>query len=736
MKNDNRGATMTHMHGDFSPKQRSIAFGPQVGRQLLLRVAMPLIMCLSIWNIPATAQVQKRDPSALDEIVVTAQKREERLKDVPISISVLGGKVLDHSSFTSVNDALNTVPGVSLSPAVQGSGSLIQIRGAGAPSPTYGGPSTVAYYIDSVPFGLTRSALLPNPPSFDMQRVEVLRGPQGTLYGANAENGVVRVLTNDADLNSFGASARTLLSNTTYGGVNYGGDLAINVPIVEGKLAVRGVVDYQNLSGWVDSPIGSDNNTSNQRSYRLKVNAQPTEELFIGLSAWVVHNDFGAFNESTDQRTVEAIIPEPISTDWNSYALKIAYDFHNFTVTNTASLFKYRDENIFDLGKYPTGAPLGTPFFNQFRSKVFSNELLISSAPNVSWRWTAGMFYRDDTERGFATLPFLLRPIANTDNSKSFAVFGQVGRRFLKDQFEWTLGVRYFHDKVSTQNLQLEGFPPIPAGHAEASFSPVTPRAVLTWYPNKDITAYASYSEGVRSGLPQTTTVILIDPNFPPVKPDKLHNYEIGGKADLLNRLVSLDAALYYIKWKDVQQSIIVPFGSFPVGALINGPSASGMGIDLAATVRPLEGLELSVSGGWNDLKMDGEVLSAGALLFRKGDRLNYSPDLTGTIAGAYEFQLGGDYRGRFMTSYNYISTQKSYFVSGGIASFNTGDPSINLRTTFSVLFPAHWTATLFADNLTNNYGALPTYGYHTLTGQTDYRPRPRTIGLQVDFKY
>src|SRR6202035_2278669 len=127
------------------------------------------------------AKPQNGHQNELEEVVVTAQKREERLHDVPISMSVLGGRELDQSSFQGVTDALNTVPGVATTTSLLSGGTQIEMRGVTAGGPTFTGSSTSAYYLDSVPFGFVKSAILPDPNVYDLQRIEVLRGPQGTL---------------------------------------------------------------------------------------------------------------------------------------------------------------------------------------------------------------------------------------------------------------------------------------------------------------------------------------------------------------------------------------------------------------------------------------------------------------------------------------------------------------------------------------------------------------------------
>ena len=191
-----------------------------------------------------TDQASQRTADQLEQIIVTAQKRQERLQDVPISIAVLGGKDLDTSTYQGVTEALTAVPGVAAVTDGQGGGTFISVRGVSAASYLFSGSSPVAYYLDSIPFGLVDSAIAPDTNAYDLERVEVLRGPQGTLYGANALNGVVRVLTHDADLDQFELKGRTSGSSTEDGGGNYRGDVAINMPIVEGKVAARAVVEH------------------------------------------------------------------------------------------------------------------------------------------------------------------------------------------------------------------------------------------------------------------------------------------------------------------------------------------------------------------------------------------------------------------------------------------------------------------------------------------------------------
>jgi iron complex outermembrane receptor protein len=707
----------------------------------------------SLWNRFRVAQVDQRASAStptvekgnelasgdkrvlLEEVLVTAQKREERLKDVPISISVLGGQDLDKSTFQGVTDALNTVPGVAATTSLLSGGTEIVMRGVTAGAPTFTGQSTVAYYMDSVPFGLIKSAFLPDPDVYDLQRIEVLRGPQGTLYGASAENGVVRILTNDANASAFELKARTLLSTTDGGGGNYGGDMAINVPVIDGKLALRAVVDYQNLRGWINSPVETHVNDAELRSYRIKANAQPTEALSIGLSAWSTRDRYGAPSASTDDRIISAVIPEPISTDYDTYAFKFGYQFADVLLSSATSYLDYANEGTLDLGVYHIGIPPGFAVFSDFYSNVFSEEMNLSSAPNSSWHWTAGAFYRDGTDRTYQTVPAIV-VTHHRYGSESYAVFGELGRRFVSDQLEWTLGVRYFHDAVFIENFYPNAILTVPPARTTASFNSTTPRAVLTWYPNSELTVYASYSEGFRSGLPQDAGSPEAALGFPATKPDKLYNYEIGAKADLLNKRLSIDSAVYYIDYKDIQQLLTVPIGhGLSASTLVNGQSASGVGVDFSVTARPLDALKLGLTFSWNGLTMDADVFSGTAILFSKGDRLNYSPKFTGGASADYTMRFGAGFEGRLSVSGNYTSKQTEHLLNGAIGTVvNTGNPLLVGHAALSVYSPKHWSAGLFVDNFNNNYGAVPAFGFPV--AEQSPRLRPRTMGVQFDYSF
>lgn len=673
-----------------------------------------------------SAGVETPEENQLSEIVVTAQKREQKLKDVPISMSVLSGSDMDKSTAQGVNEMLNQMPGVVVPQTDLQGMTQVAVRGVVAGQSYIGGASSVAYYLDSVPYGFVRNAQAPDANAYDLERVEVLRGPQGTLYGANAQAGVVRVLTHDADLDSFDLKARTTFSNTDRGGENYRADAAVNVPLIEDKLAARAVVSYADLSGWVDRPARNNLNDAQLRTYRLKLNAQPTDRLSLGLSTWRERDEFGGPATGNDAGRSLSTIPEPIIASYDASALTAGYQFSGFSVSSMTSYLDYEHDLTNDLISF-VGSPLGLLVTQD--SSVVAQELLLSSTGAGPWRWSGGAFYRKANDHWWQIVGTDSATIlAWKDSSESYALFGEISRRFFNDRFEWTLGLRQFEDKVRTRK---EVATPPPSELSD-SFSATTPRVVLSWFPNRDLTAYVSYSEGFRSGMPQYYAITQSAPSIPAVKPDKLHNYEVGAKGNLFANRVTFDAAVFYIDWQDVQQTLSVPYpekeGAY-IGAQINGISASGVGFEVALTARPVDAVSVGASVGWNDLTFDEAVLSGGGTRFEKGSRLPGSSEYTAAAFANYTFAIR-DWTAEISISGNYTTEQ---CVAGlSLGEILCGDSLLTARTAFAVRGADHWTASLYADNLTDEGGVAQPY----ITPEWSARPRPRTFGLQLEYRF
>jgi iron complex outermembrane recepter protein len=663
----------------------------------------------------------------MEEVFVTAQKREERLQDVPVSIAVLGGEQLDNVRSAGLLETLSGTPGLTARDNAQGSTTALSVRGVAAALPLFRGASPIGFYLDSVPFGLVRSAAVPDANPFDLDRVEVLRGPQGTLYGASSLNGVVRVLTKDADLDDFEFKGRALTSSTDKGGTNYRADAAVNAPIIDGRLAARVVVGYEERSGWIDAPSRKDVNDSAIENVRLKLKGQVTDALTVGLTAWRSRTELGAPSIANDQLRKTYDDQEPNDTDFDAYSFTADFELSSLTVSSATSYMEFSSDSVLSLAPYDDP----NPFDTDLSGKVFSQELLVNSAAEGDWRWSLGAFYRKAEESLFQ----LYAGNDNTDESESLAFFGQVTRVLLDDKLDVSVGLRHFEDEVSNEDHPGPVNTTPPYYHVSDKFDKVTPKATVTFHPNTDVSIYASYGEGFRSGFSQLGNVARIAPQFRPMGPDSLKNYEVGTKANLAEGLVALEAAALFMDWRGTQQivGVIADDGitSFPAG--VNAGKVDGWGFDVSLRVHPLDGLDLGVNYSWNDLAFRTPVLSGGEVLFAEGMRPTGSAEETVGGFVTYSAEARNGWGGRFETSANYNSAITEVSLVDGVPTTESGQPILLVRSSLSLVSPYQWVVTAFVDNLTN------TNHYQSRNFAIDEwksRVRPRTIGLEFSYHF
>lgn len=719
-------------------------------------IAMPVLAQTNVQRTDAadnvgTSDNRRQQSRFVEEIVVTAQRREERLVDAPLSVAVVDGEQLDSSNGQGLAEALSRVPGVVNAVGLSGgsnrlgaSAGAVIIRGV-APVASVGG-GTTAYYLDSVPWGFVNSAATPDANAYDMERLEVLRGPQGTLFGASALNGVVRVLTRKPNLDEFEFKARTSISGTHGGSENYHADAAMNVPIVEGKLAARAVVGFQDLSGWLDNVNEKDANDTQVDNYRLRIAAEPTDHLTLGLQAWISRTDVGAPSNSPNGKTRPSSIDERAALDFNLYGFNVGYDFDAFTFTSATSYIDF--ENV---GRFDYRPLTGADYFQNavFASEVFAQEFALSSTGNGDWRWSLGAIYRDVEDKNLllrtvaatgAFAPGYLAPTIDRRTSESYAVFGELTRLFLDRQFELTVGLRQFHDETEFTEVSnrtvASGVPAEGLVHSTGEFDHLTPRLVAAWHPSPNATLYASYGEGFRSGLSQSAAAATR--GYAPAEPDELRNFEVGYKASAWGGRLNIETAAYYVDWQNVLQNLQVVLSTTPLiigPAVVNAGSVSGLGFEAGASVDVVDGLTFSGSVSWNDLEFDDDVFDGAAIIYAKGARLQYSPEYTLAAAVDYEFLLGDGFDGHVSISANYVPEQSSV---AGPTYRSIVEEAMIARASFTLSASDHWAAALFVENLTDEEAIAhdPFNSLITPPGAWDNYQRPRTIGLQVEYRY
>lgn len=728
-----------------------------------------LIVALLLAASPAALQAQSEVRDYNEPIVVTAQKREELLIDVPQSVSVVSGETLENIQARNIQDYLKLVPGLQLTQSTAGFGRLV-LRGVN----TGGVASTVAVYQDETTFGsssgLVNGAILAGDfDTFDIERIEVLRGPQGTLYGASSMGGVLKYVTREPDPEAFEVRARGNLEITKGGDESYMGSAVVNVPLGQ-KLAFRASGFYRDFGGYIDS-IGVDGSDVEQsindsRSYggRAALLFRPSETLSIKLTSYLQNIKTGASNAvDADPVTGEPLygnlvqsqfVPETTDVRYRLYSGVVDLDlgFANLVSATSYSTLAQRFQS--DLTPQFGGlieAIFAVP--NDFAQgqltnvKRFSQELRLQSAPSEGFEWLVGAYYTrekgvidqtfDALEPGTQTpitgLPLLGVATVNS-RYREIAGFANATIHF-GERFDLTFGGRYSGNKQRANQVSdgvLAGGPNVlpdtPSSENVFTFS-VAPQFEVSDH----ATVYARVAKGFRPGGPN-----ILAPGAPDelrsYASDSLISYEFGIKAETANRRFAIDIAAFHIDWKDIQV-----FGQIEnFGLNFNGGRAENNGAEFTATVRPTDGLNISFNGAYTDAKLkDDTPALVGGL---SGDRLPFTP----------KFSIGAnaDYRWA-------LSDRASAFLGGSIrslskqpAGFDLAYVTANGRQRYLDAYEVvdmqagvefgRYAVELYAKNLTNSAGqtSFEEPGNVPLGAAGAGIIRPRTFGISLTAGY
>jgi len=626
-------------------------------------------------------------PVAVEELIVTAQKREQALIEVPQSISVVSGSTLETLQATSFSDYVKLVPGLQVVQSNPGNARLV-IRGVN----TGGVASTVGVYVDETPFGsstgLANGAILAGDfDTFDVARVEVLRGPQGTFYGANSLGGVLKFVTNEPSFDGPEMRGRANVETTKGGGESYGLVGVLNMPFGD-TVAVRASGSYRDNAGFIDSigTAGSDvqKDINDGRSYggRASLLFRPVETLSLRLSAVVqnIETDAPTLVEA-DPDTLEPLYGELSQSQFVPQFSDVNYRVYNATASadlgfaDLISSTSYstqkqslRDDYTFNLGGL-IQAIFGVP--NEFlleqntNLKKITQEIRLSSKGDGAFEWLVGGYYNKEdglirqnfravepgTFTDIAGLP-LLGAVQLPSNYEEFAVFGNVTAHF-GEQFHVDLGGRWSRNEQSaaqTGDGVLAGGPQsFTSSSSEEVFTySVAPRFELS----ENASIYARVAKGFRPGGPN-----VVPPAAPPSVPrsydsDSVMSYEAGVKAETADRRLSFDVAVFHIDWKDIQ--LFASVNNF--GVNVNGAGAKSQGAEFTAAFRPMEGLSLGLNGAYTNAKLkdDTDPLVGGL----KGDRLPFTPELSLAFTADYEWALSGTTQAFVGGSVRHVSDQ------------------------------------------------------------------------------
>jgi iron complex outermembrane receptor protein len=659
--------------------------------------------------------------TTLEEVIVTAQKRTQRLIDVPLSVVALSGETLERAGVDTLLDMSHAVPGLVVSDA---GGGFIRyfIRGIGN---VYGSPSTtlVGVYLDEADVTSSASSQL-DLRTQDIERVEVLKGPQGTLYGAGSSGGTVRFITRDPQLDRFAASGDVDMYFTDGGDSSQAVSAVLNLPVVEDVFGLRMVGNFGDLGGWVDQPAAERKDTNNQelREVRVKALWKPLEDLTLKGMVYVHRNEGDGIASSTDEdyqldAATDPTRHMPFASDFDVYNLTATYDFPALTILSSST---YVDNSVnLSLSQKYALEPPPAPLFealsngNSTDTKVFTQEIRLN-AQGDRVNWTAGAFYKDVSYRNRNTLELSIAdvnlgtiPLFGEETSKSGSLFGDVSYK-LTERAEIGAGVRYFEDDLQS----FDG-----AERRDGNFHSVDPRVYFSYGITADVRLYVSAADGFRSGGFNTENGELTT-----FDPEKVRSYELGVKASLLERRLSLEAAAFYSNYDDIQ---MFRLDSSNLGSVDNGGDARVRGIDAAVDWQATDQLRLQLSGNISDSEIVS--LAPGVLAVVEGDPIDYTTDYAVNAAGTYSFAWAAGLPG--FVRFDYSRVGPSHVTDRSIPVPILYESEINEFVNARIgLQWNRWSIELYGLNLTNEDRLQDPNGGYGFGA----RPRPRTVGLRI----
>lgn len=617
---------------------------------------------------PLEAFAQEAPPPAqphqIEDVIVTASKRSERLFETPQSVTALDAETLSRGDATQFRDFATLVPALSFTSAGVGQ-TQVSLRGVTAGIDI--GP-TVGIYVDEVPYGSSTafsnaSSLALDVGLFDIDRIEVLRGPQGTLYGAGAMGGVIKYVTGAP---SFGGRAYTLrsgVSATEGGGVNYNAAGSVNAPLSD-TVALRASGFYVRDGGFIDNVALGQEDVDQSRVYggRLDLLFAPIDALTVRLSAFAQEierdgtpaADYSLAGEPVDgeyeQRRLKA---EPFDQSFRLASATIDSDFAGARLTAVSSYqtvettFRQDASAVYVpvLGGF--GLDFSAVAVDQSRGvDKFTQEIRLASTGEGAVEWLVGAYYTDERSSNGQKVvawdpagtvsPINLATVAIPSRYEEIAAFGNLTLK-LNDAFDVTGGLRYARNDQSFEQ-DASGLLVGPTPRSEASDDVVTyllnaryrfsPRAML----------YGRFATGYRPGGPNyvindpVTGLPLADDTF---ASDSLESYELGYKAETAARNFSIDAAAYHIDWSDIQ----VTTAAGGVAVIANAGSAVVDGAEVTLTAYPAAGLSLTGAFAWQDARLAEDAPLLGAA---EGDRLPNVPEFTAALSAEYELSGEG----------------------------------------------------------------------------------------------
>jgi iron complex outermembrane receptor protein len=797
------------------------------------------------WANPA--EPESAPAGGLEEIVVTATRREERLQDVPISIMAFSQEKLDSQGLKNIDDLARLSPGItfqrngmSSSGNYNDEGSDINIRGVDSTA----GTSTTGIYIDDTPIQTRHvgfGSINAFPALFDLDRVEVLRGPQGTLFGAGAEGGVVRFIAPEPDLSKVSAYARADTAVTDGGAPSYEGGVAFGAPIIDDTLAFRASFSFRRDGGWVDrvnynlvpnasvptpTPVYNGETTEPNANWqetttgRLALKWKVNDALEIMPSVYFqrLHiNDTSAYwvalsNPANNVYRNGNALTNPSTDPFSLTALRIKWDLGFASLFSNTAYYDRNQSAQSDYTQYlratwsyyaaypntfPMAGDKGYAPFQDNQRNFYEEIRLASKDSDARLVWNGGLFYSHLSENvpeqiidptlnnevnaftgGAPSVPVCTAALpcpgglifnGPTDRviDRQIAAFGEIGFKFT-DTLKATVGVRLSKLDFTGIVWETGGFLGTTiSSRGGASEKPVTPKAVISWQPDRDNLLYVSATKGFRPGGPNVGVGTICAGNLTSLglsqvpgqySSDSLWSYEIGTKNTFLDHTLEVDASVFYIDWNNIQQNVYLPDCGEQFTA--NLGKAKSEGGDIELIYKPVASLTLDLSAAYTDARLT-KTSCAGALTYNGTTCSGPGGDTAAPIASNGNALLGAPWS--FTSSAEYLlpgwgdrtpymrldfqhSTAQRSLLPGqdpNNALYDTtlpGLPVVNNLSLRGGLRFNGFDVSLYADNVTNAHPLMfeardiaytPTDTLYFGRGV-----RPRTIGVTAIYRY
>ncbi len=698
-----------------------------------------------------TENTSGQSGAVLEEIVVTATKRPQSVRDIPTSINAFSGDDLTSIGATTLGDIVKLSPGVTLEPGFTPNSSTVQIRGI--TNETRGvGPRTVGRFFDGVP--LINPSIIgaqPDLDTVDMQTVEVLKGPQGTLFGGSALAGAVRYVPNSPDFEGFSGLASVGYGQTADSdGHNSEYALMLNVPLSD-NFALRFAGAVRDFPGYIYDQAGDIDDINSYKSEHARVAAlwQVTDNLSVRANYLTQSGDVDAYSfvEGTEASLVRQFkyTPEFEDSELDIYGVRFDWSNDAFTVVFDNNWLEKERSSQADLtyvvGLHGTGITVNQNFMPT--TDQYSNELrIVSNQPTggnglfSDWQYTVGLYHMkaDQTRPSVVAIDFgamVNRSIGGefADATEKALYFDLT--RMLSDSWELNLGGRYFDQVTDGGNFLTGGDDlgiPDASATAKLDESGFNPKAALLFHANDDLTFYGSIAEGFRFGGINGQAAADINAGVPTTyKSDSLTNYEVGVRSSWLEQRLTADLSLFLIDWSDVQ----VQQRAGVVAYVDNIGKAKSKGLEFSLHALLSGGFSAHVVGSYTDAYTDADFDSATDGFIAAGTTLAQAPKWNTAIDLSYDGSWS-NWDVNSSLTYSYRDSSKNNLQNTiPLDSLSMLDFSIGLKRASGEIRPK---ISLIAKNLSNEQVA--TYGFTLGAANLVSMNMPRQVMLRLDLEF